>query len=625
MNISPLQHRDGKLSAALADERLVVAFPAVFVLDAGGRSIDANAAASDVAPGGDGTDDLLRALLESGGLSWSEAAPDTSAAVQAGGVEGVATVVEHDGERVVVLYVRDAAGAPVARHLAEQVRLYEAVLASGPIFVHVYDRDMNSRWSTASLRPELGYEPQQPMSAEENYAFVHPDDVPTLRMDRRLIETGEPPPPRRIRVRDAQGAWRWLALLSVDLLDDPDVGSIVIHSWDVTDEVEREEEIDAARRRLVALIDTLDEAVAVINDGVIVYANARLSELFPALGPHDQVIGRRTADVQEAVAASMADPQDFLETTRGTIATGAPVRGRMVETEDGRTLDQHFLPIRVGDRETSRLWVTRDVTAQLELERRQARLLELERDARQRVEEQNRLLRELDDLKTAFVATVSHELRTPLSALTSYLELLLDDPTGALEDDQRQIAAAAKRGADRLARLVDDLLVLAQVQSRSLRIDRGSVDVPHVVLEAVEEVRRGLDREIDLTAEVAGGPQVTGDRARLMQILVNLISNAAKFADGRVVCIAQPSGAAWTVEVLDDGPGVPPEELQQLFEPFYRGRDAVRGRRPGTGLGLPISAQLAELLGWRLTLDNREEGGAVARLTLPVDAQEERS
>ena len=130
-----------------------------------------------------------------------------------------------DDQPVVVVHLRDPRSSPIVRDLAERVRLYEAVLTTGPIFVHVYDRDMNSRWSTASLRPELGYEPQQPMSAEENYAFVHPDDVPDAAHGPAPDRDGEPPPPRRIRVRDAEGEWRWLALLSVDLLDDPDVGS----------------------------------------------------------------------------------------------------------------------------------------------------------------------------------------------------------------------------------------------------------------------------------------------------------------------------------------------------------------------------------------------------------------
>ena len=87
--------------------------------------------------------------------------------------------------------------------------------------------------------------------------------------------------PRRIRVRDAQGEWRWLAIIAADLLDDPDVGSIVVHSWDITDEVAREEEIDASRRLLASLIDTLDEGVVVVSEGTVAFANARDLAVLP--------------------------------------------------------------------------------------------------------------------------------------------------------------------------------------------------------------------------------------------------------------------------------------------------------------------------------------------------------
>ncbi|HET7379902.1 MAG TPA: PAS domain-containing protein, partial [Gaiellales bacterium] len=127
------------------------------------------------------------------------------------------------------------------RALRERVRLYEAVLRTGPVFVHVYDREMNSRWSTATLRPELGYQPAGLMSREENYALVHPDDRPEEDRDIRDILRGEPFTPRRLRVRNAEGEWRWLAIIAANLLDDPDVGRIVVHAWDITEEVAREE------------------------------------------------------------------------------------------------------------------------------------------------------------------------------------------------------------------------------------------------------------------------------------------------------------------------------------------------------------------------------------------------
>jgi PAS domain S-box-containing protein len=503
--------------------------------------------------------------------------------------------------------------------LEERVRLYEAVLATGPVFAHVYDGEMTSRWATSCLRPELGYQSPDQLSAEENYAFVHPDDRDRVEREAREALQGDRVPPSRIRVRDADGDWRWLAILAVNLLDDPGIGRIVVHSWDVTDEVRREEEVHASGRLLTALIDTLDEAVVVVSDGRVTFANARIKDFFPGIGDPRNLIGRPVAELQRKFSEGIADPDAFLQSAQQIVTDGALVRRRFVETADGRILEQHFLPIPVGERISRRMWVYRDVTAQLNLERRQKRLLEMERATRRSVEEQNDQLRELDDLKTAFVATVSHELRTPLSALRSYIDLLLDPAGEALSNDQRDLAEAVKRGALRLGRLVDDLLVLAQLQTGSLPFEEAVVDVPGTVRDAIEDVRRLAPPEVSIVSALDPGPAIGTDRVRLTQIVLNLLGNAAKFARSEVRCAAHPADPDWVIEIVDDGPGIAVDELERIFEPFYRGRPGGRARQ-GTGLGLPISVQLADLLGGRLTVSNSDGlPGVVARLTVPIN------
>lgn len=224
-------------------------------------------------------------------------------------------------------------------------------------------------------------------------------------------------------------------------------------------------------------------------------------------------------------------------------------------------------------------------------------------------------------MKNAFVATVSHELTTPLSAVRSYIDLLLDPEGESLTEEQRELAAAVQRGALRLARLVDDLLVLAQLQSRSLRVECSSVDVPAVIADVVEEVKRGIRRDVSIGTDLESGPAVGTDRVRLTQIVSNLLGNAAKSARGEVRCSARPAAGHWVIEVVDDGPGIAPEDLEHVFEPFYRGRSGNSSGRHGTGLGLPISAQIAELLGGSLTIANSAESGAVARLVVPFDQE----
>ncbi len=368
---------------------------------------------------------------------------------------------------------------------------------------------------------------------------------------------------------------------------------------------------------LSAVIDAVEEGVVVVSGGRVAYANARISQLFGGVCDHELLAGRPTEDLYEALSECVLDPEGFVALGRQIAAAGRVSRGRSVEAADGRILEQDFVPIHRGGR-LAGVWVYRDVTVQRQTERRRERLLEMERQARRSAEEQNRRLRELDDLKSAYVATVSHELRTPLTALRSYVDLLLDPGGDPLSGEQRHAAAAVQRGALRLGRLVDDLLVLAQLQARSLHIERTEVDVPAAVEDAVREVSCGTPRETAITTTFAPGPEIVTDRVRLTQIVSNLLGNAAKFARTQIHCAVRPQGEAWVIEVIDDGPGLAAEDLERVFEPFYRGRaNGVAGRQ-GTGLGLSISAELARLLGGSLSIANRVgSAGAVARLAVP--------
>lgn len=610
----------GTEASAYQDQVLAPVFPAVFVCDADGGLLGVNEAGEKLLPEAEEREQVVAELAASAleSLLSDSGGPSVAVGSEERSIEGIAVSGQARGGPILVMHMRDASESPAIEAIARQNQIYEAVLRTGPIFVHVYDRQMNSRWSTSALRPELGFQPERPLTAEENYSLVHPDDIPA---DRRagIRESSERAQGiRRVRVRNAEGEWRWLAVIFNDLLDDPAVGSVVVHAWDVSEEVAREREIEEARQRLAALIDTLDEAVVVVDDERIVHANKRVVEMFPATETVAELIGSPVADLARVFAATMADPKGFARSCAEIAAAGESVTGRMVETADGRTLEQNFLAIGDGGRQSSRVWVHRDITEQLQLKRRQQRVLELERGARQTAEEQARRLEELDALRTEFVASVSHELRTPLSAISSYVELLLDPAGPPLSGEQRGIAESIERGAGRLARIVDDLLELARLQSGVVTIDRQPFSVSDAVREAADEVvRAGAVEGKELTIDVVEGPQLESDRDRLIQILANLLGNAAKFAAGKIRCCAEPSRDSWTIEVSDDGPGIPVAELETVFEPFHTAPE-TGGEGSGSGLGLAISSRIAAALGGSLALVNGDEGGLRARLVLPL-------
>jgi len=254
------------------------------------------------------------------------------------------------------------------------------------------------------------------------------------------------------------------------------------------------------------------------------------------------------------------------------------------------------------------------------------RLLEAERAARAEAEsvqrllsEQNERLRELDGLKDEFISLVSHELRTPLTSIRGYLEILLAD--GELGHDQRRYLGIVDRNSERLLHLVSDLLFLAQVDAGKLAFDLAPVDLEEIVGECVEASLPEADTKgIALTARTDHLPTLQGDRARLAQVLDNLVSNALKFTPpgGRVEVRLKSENGSAVVEVEDTGLGLSPDEQEKLFQRFYRSSRAAENAVPGTGLGLAIAKAIVERHGGRIELVSTEDVGTTARVELPL-------
>jgi signal transduction histidine kinase len=254
-------------------------------------------------------------------------------------------------------------------------------------------------------------------------------------------------------------------------------------------------------------------------------------------------------------------------------------------------------------------------------------LLEAEQTARAEAEaiqrlltEQNTRLRELDLMKDEFVSLVSHELRTPLTSIRGYLELLLEEG-GNLTSEQERFLGVVDRNSERLLDLVGDLLFLAQVDAGKLTIEREDVDFEQVVQDSVETLRPIAEsRRIKLITSITPVPRLVGDRARLSQVLDNLLSNALKFTPegGRVSVSLHADGDRAVVEVQDNGVGIPGAEQNRLFERFFRSSRATENAIPGTGLGLAITKAIAERHGGRISVESEEDVGTSVRVELPL-------
>jgi signal transduction histidine kinase len=242
--------------------------------------------------------------------------------------------------------------------------------------------------------------------------------------------------------------------------------------------------------------------------------------------------------------------------------------------------------------------------------------------ARMLLAEQNQRLREADQLKDEFVSLVSHDLRTPLTSVIGYTELALEG--AELDEENRNYLDIVSRNAQRLLRLVDDLLFIARLQAgQGLELAPTAVDLAVIAQQTVLEAQpRARDKGLELRYTGAATVAAVADRGRLFQLLDNLVGNAVKFtpAGGLVEVAAEEAGAVVTLEVRDTGIGLDPSDANRLFERFFRTNRATAAQVPGTGLGLFIAEAITVAHGGRISARPRDGGGTIFRVELPAEA-----
>ncbi len=234
----------------------------------------------------------------------------------------------------------------------------------------------------------------------------------------------------------------------------------------------------------------------------------------------------------------------------------------------------------------------------------------------------NERLQELDRLKDDFVSTVTHELRTPLTSIRAFSEILHDSPELDVAERQRFLTIIIQE-SERLTRLINQVLDLAKLESGRAEWQSSRIDLRTVIedsLDATGQLFRA--KSVALEARLPDHvPPVSADRDRVVQVLINLLSNAAKFVaegEGRVVVELRELAGALRVEVRDNGPGIAIEDQRVIFEKFRQAGDTMTEKPQGTGLGLPISRQIIEHLGGRLWVESTPGRGATFSFELPV-------
>ncbi|HEV2149265.1 MAG TPA: PAS domain-containing sensor histidine kinase [Longimicrobiaceae bacterium] len=386
------------------------------------------------------------------------------------------------------------------------------------------------------------------------------------------------------------------------------IGGSVSTLFDVTSRVTARA-LEAEREKFQLLVEHSNDGHALFDsEGRLLWANRLMSE-------------RLGYTLKELRTLTIPDinPDFTLAWYRSVFERARRERVRPFETvhrrKDGTTFPVEITPTVVEMAEGTRMFSSvRDITERRQAEAERERLLAQAEAARMEAEAANRA-------KSEFLAIMSHELRTPLNAISGYTDLMEMGIHGPVTEAQRKALGRIQLSQQHLLGLINDVLNYARIETGSVRYDVGDVHVGDL-LATVEGLIEPQMRSKGLTLVVDDCPPdlaVRADPEKLRQILLNLLSNAAKFTDpgGHVALTCEPDGERVLLTVRDTGIGIPADKLEAIFDPFVQVRSDLTRSAEGTGLGLAISRDLARGMDGELTAESTPGEGSRFVLHLP--------
>ncbi|MDI6900903.1 MAG: PAS domain-containing protein [Anaerosomatales bacterium] len=510
--------------------------------------------------------------------------------------------------------------------LRAQRDLFERVAESSPVGITTLDLDGAITYANAAAERILGLRRDQ--ISERTY------DDPAWRI---IATDGGPFPSEHLpfaRVRatreavfDVRHGIEWpdgqVKMLSVNAVPVRDAGGamsgVVASIEDITERITAEESLRASERRLRATMDTMLEGCQIIDfDWRYVYINpaAEAQNRCPA----EELLGRRYAEAWPGI-----EETSVYEHIRAALEDRVP---SSLQNEfrfpDGAVgwFELEIRPIPEGVFILS-VDISKRRRAEAEVQHYQERLEQLVEERTAQLAEANAELRQATMAKSDFLTSMSHELRTPLNSIIGFSELLASGLVGPLSEEQeKQIKMILSSGKHLLA-LINDVLDLSKVEAGAAVVHAEEFDARAIVLEVAESLRPlAEEKGLELGVEVPDSAcAMTSDPGKLRQILLNLGGNAVKFTEeGHVDVRLHYDGAVAVFEVADTGIGIPHGELTRVFEVFAQIERPGEVKPAGTGLGLALSRQYAELLGGRIVVQSEEGKGSTFTVLVPCEA-----
>ena len=347
-----------------------------------------------------------------------------------------------------------------------------------------------------------------------------------------------------------------------------------------------------------------------------------------------QQTGYSREEVQTRTAVELNLWADSNDRERYVAAVKSEGRVREMEarfrTKSGKVLDGLVFgeSIVLGE-QLCMLTIIRDITerkkTEAELEKYRLHLEDLVNERTAELEAANEKLRELDQLKSLFIASMSHELRTPLNSIIGFTGILLQGLAGPLNDEQRKQLGMVKGSSHHLLDLITDIIDISKIEAGKISLSIGFFDLSSTAREVLESFQPAAGRKsLKLTIEAPDQLQVRSDERRVRQVLVNLIGNAVKFTSAGEVSVAiKGENNIARIAVQDTGPGIRTEDMGRLFQFFSQITYNDMPKHEGTGLGLYLSKKLMNLLGGNIQAESEFGKGSVFTMRLPLGEKEQ--
>jgi PAS domain S-box-containing protein len=534
-------------------------------------------------------------------------------------VELVGKACHYQGKAVRVAAFKDLTERKRAEEALERSeRYYRSLIRNAPDTISIYNSDGTIRWGSRSTGRITGYTPEDAYG-HNILEYIHPDDQHIVR-DALDFANANPGVLKsfEVRYRHKDGSYHLHAATYNNLIDDPYVGGIVVNSRDITEQKRAEERLQKLNQCFLSLgADPLDNMRKLALTGKEI-----LEADLVQYGRRDKGGFFIFSSLQEKEGfIPPEEPEKYIchhviSNDKYGILSTRDLEGGILENDpqvDALELKTYIVyPVRFKGESVGCLCVFnkkgRDFTqGEIDILAMLGKAIGVEEERWANEEE-------LKD----FIDIASHELRHPITIMKGYANTLqeIDDRAGVMI--RKEVLRAINKGADRLNKLVFELMEVSRIERGHLILTKKKHRLKPLVQNAIKQMQeKSIDNKFNLTVSEKLGRQVV-DEDRFIEILVILLDNAIEFSPegSNVDIIAEPGDEGGArISVLDIGPGIPEQEREKVFERFYQVEEALH-HSTGMGLGLYIAREIVQAHGGKIWCEPREGGGSIFRFTI---------